>query len=513
MDRPISIYKHNMHGTNCHWALLVAMMLWLLPCLPAMADTHGGTLRPRGDVNADWEASLADVNALADTLISGNGSYNATWSYAADVNSDWEISINDVNALIEVLMGDEEPMPIYSSTLPVLYIVTDDYQPITNREDYVHAEWWLDDMGVAGVEPLGSAEHPLGMQIRCRGNWTWTQDKKPYRLKLESKQPLLGMKRNKHFCLLPHADDRRGLLKDYVGFEVSRRMGLAWAPTEQPVEVVLNGHYWGLYFATEKIRVEPDRVNVIEQKDKEVRQDLITGGWLIELDNYYDHNQVRFTDGDGQRIMFTCQSPDELSDEQRAYFTNLMTNTDAAVFATDTTAWEQYIDPDTLAVFYLVQEVTENFEAFTGSCYMHKQRGDSTKLLFGPVWDFGNSFTRWDSSSVYQHIYENIPCESHWIGKIAQSPRFQQLVRTQWRRYYHDVYPLMDSCMEARVAMLEQAAKYDHVRWPQFYGDNLRKRYEKKYKIPFHAKAAWLNQQWGDGTDAAPDHKQQQSNH
>jgi hypothetical protein len=129
-----------------------------------------------------------------------------------------------------------------SGTLPVLYINTIDLQEISSRDVYLDANYWLESMNCEGIESLGSESTPKKLKIKGRGNWTWTWfEKKPYRLKLESKEPLAGMKSNKNFCLLAHADDTLAFLRNTVGFELSRRIGMKWTPQQQPVELILNG--------------------------------------------------------------------------------------------------------------------------------------------------------------------------------------------------------------------------------------------------------------------------------
>ena len=85
-------------------------------------------------------------------------------------------------------------------------------------------------MGVDDFESLGSKEETLGMQIKGHGNYSWeNHPKKSYRIKLDEKQELMGMKKNRHFCLLSHYDDWLAKLKNTMGFELSRRIGL-WIP-------------------------------------------------------------------------------------------------------------------------------------------------------------------------------------------------------------------------------------------------------------------------------------------
>ena len=55
-----------------------------------------------GDVNGDGEVNLADINAIVDIILGGNGD-----SAAADVNDDGEINIGDLNAIINIIQTTE----------------------------------------------------------------------------------------------------------------------------------------------------------------------------------------------------------------------------------------------------------------------------------------------------------------------------------------------------------------------------------------------------------------------
>jgi len=467
-------------------------------------QAHGG-LRPRGDVNCDWKVSIDDVTDLISMLLNGV-EYHSLYTYAADVNSDKSISIEDVTCLIGGLLGgDLPPMPTYSGTLPVLYINTEGHQDIVSKEEYLHADWWLDAMGIEGYQSFGSPEAAQGMQIKGRGNATWSNlDKKSFRLKLSEKQPMLGMPANKHWTLQAQALDWMGQMADALPFEIGRRMGMAWNPHMEPVEVVLNGQYIGLYFLTEKVRVDADRVNIIEQRDNEVNSLLVTGGWLLEIDNYGEPQSIRVIEGNGQSFNVTSHSPDVLSDVQRDYISSFLQAADAAIYCSNKLSrdWERYIDIDALAIYYVVQEAVDNPEAFSGSCYMSKERGADTKLVFGPLWDCGSSFVRYNKDYPFnEFIYENMPsyCQSRWIREIVKFPRFQLKVQIYWRQFYNQVYPAMEAYMDAFADKVEVAGNYDHLRWPKYHGNNTIYRLNRYTKKCFQKKVAWLQSQWGPG--------------
>lgn len=384
----------------------------------------------------------------------------------------------------------------YSGTLPVMYINTDGGVEITSTEDYVNATYFLDNMGIEGIESIASPDSAFALQIRGRGNYTWRDfDKKPYRLKFDKKAAPLGMNKSKHFALLAHADDQMAFLRNTVGFELSRRLGLKYTPAQQPLEVVLNGKYIGLYFLTETIRVAKDRVNIVEQPDTATDATTITGGWLVEIDNYDETEQVRITEGNGEVIRFTYKTPEILSSQQERYLRTQMIAANSAIYSTDKSSetWEHYIDMDSLARFYIVQEVMDNAESFHGSCYLHKDQG-KTKWIFGPVWDFGNSYRRNNGFFIYQYP----PFGQTWIGEIAKYPRFQQKVVEVWQQFKGNDYEGLDEYIDSFVNQIYSASQSNYIRWPQ-YGNGDIEWAKDEFVKSLDNRIAWLVSQWGEG--------------
>lgn len=482
--------------------LLIYSLLIVSSLLPSRAQTG---LRPRGDVNCDWEVNVGDVNSLVDSVLAG-ANYHSLYTYAHDLNGDQEINIADINKLVEAILGKElPPMPSYSGTLPVLFINTEGHHDIVSKEEYLHADWWLDNMGNEDFQSLGSPDAPLGTQIKGRGNFTWTDcEKRQFRLKFDQKQSVLGMPENKHWVLLANAFSWQGQIENTLPYEIGRRMGMSWNPLMEPVEVVLNGQYIGMYFLAEKIRVDKMRVNITEQKDFETDSTKVTGGWLLEIDNYLEPENITFIEGNGVPFWVTPQSPEKLSSIQRDYITDFLIQVDSAIYVDDksSTEWELYIDVDSLALYYVVQEIAHNLEAFSGSCYMHKERGDSTKLVFGPIWDCDHSYFDATGDAQFDYfIYENVPSnwKSRWIGEIAKFPRFQERVRHYWKHFYDDIYPSIDGYLDVFVARIRVAGYYDAARWPNYNGNyNLPSRLNNYGRPYFHCKVAWLNSQWGN---------------
>lgn len=385
-----------------------------------------------------------------------------------------------------------------SGTLPVLYIQTENNAPIVSKEDYINATYYLDAMELAGYQSIGSASTPLTMEIKGRGNYTWRDfNKKPYRLKLSEKQPLMGMTKSKHFALLAHADDalnKKGFMRNQVGFELSRMIGMEWTPATAPVEVVLNGDYIGLYFLTETIRVDKDRVNIVEQEDKETDPAKITGGWLVEIDNYDTDPHVTIKEGDDRHdIWFTYKTPEVLSKAQETFLGDEMTRIDNLVYGDKNSdeLW-QYLDMDALAKFYIVQEIMDNYESFHGSCYLYREMGDGEKWKFGPVWDFGSAFFR--EKTMY--LYEGDVWHNHWIPEICKFPAFMEHVKAVWKEFYPQINAIYTFTGE-QLTLLKSAAVSDAERWSEYSGNKDLQKRINNVNTWLKNSVAWLNEQWG----------------
>ena len=460
-----------------------------------------GQVVPLGDINHDGETGVADLTKLVHEITA------ATPYWAGyDMNCDGEVGVADITKLVSIVMGNDEAAPTYSGTLPVMFINTLDKEPVLSRTNYVDATYYIDPMGTPGIQPVGSPDKPMSMSIRGRGNSTWLNIKRPYRIKLNNKQSLLGIAPNKHYCLMTHAEDWHGFLHDEMGFEVSRRMGMPFTVDHKPLELVMNGTYLGLYFLTQKIRVASNCVDIIEQQDNATDPNEISGGWLIEISNYNEDNQVVFQEGGKHATMVTVHTPEKMSDAQYGYIKNFLEQTDALIYTSDKedNSWEDRINVDSLACFYIVNEIVDDTEAFSGSCWMYKNRGETEKLIFGPVWDFGNSMERWNHEDQFYYlpsfIYISKPlvCFPHWISEIAKFPHFQQVVRQHWVRFYqdNDENSLLDY-IDRFTETISSAAQHDFIRWPMQHGNQLSWRHSL-YKDLLMKKLDFLNDEWGD---------------
>ena len=426
--------------------------------------------------------------------------------------------------------GQPAGTPGISGTLPVLYInvYTDDAHSALDNEiiskDLDHknyfssAEYWLDLNGCSwmeaeGAESIGSEDKPLPLEIKARGNWTRRGfAKKPFKLKLGKKQPMLGMTKSKHFALLAHADDTWGYLRNFIGFNLGQRIGLPWTPRQQPVEVVINGDYRGLYFLTESVRVGDDRIMISELDDDVSDTALASGGYLVELDNYDEENQIRLGEKVAPGANPTCidllritwDTPESYSDLQRRFVTDQFTAMNDAVGAVSDDLWS-YMDLDDAARYYIVEEIISHTESYHGSTYMFRDRGEGQKWHFSPLWDCGNAF----SGPTDDYFYRHAPFGTTWLPSMRLNDRFMAKVTDTWLWFMQQRFPGLITDIDTYVAAIAEAAKADSRRWkgqPKPDGgvdvtDNSDMEACRERAVAhLQAKIAWLGRQWGDYT-------------
>ena len=280
-------------------------------------------------------------------------------------------------------------LTVRNTGLPVVRIKTPGGREITSKTD------WMADASMRIENPDGSLDYEGTMSIRGRGNSTWNYPKKPYALKLDSKSQILGMPKHKRWILLANWKDRT-LLRNDAAFWLSRHTGLAYTVRGQFVEVEFNGKHVGNYYLCEQIKIDKNRVNIEEMEAGETDPELITGGYLLELDTYYDEiNKFR-----SSRFLLPYQfkEPDEdaLSPAAFNYVKNYVTELERILKDPEQVkahAYEPYLDVDSAIWFMFVNELATNTDFFSSwpfegphSVYFYKPRGD--KLYSGPVWDF-----------------------------------------------------------------------------------------------------------------------------
>lgn len=206
-------------------------------------------------------------------------------------------------------------------------------------------------------------------RIRGRGNSTWLwYPKKPYRIKLDKKTSILGLKEEKDWVLLANYRDPTHLMNTFV-FTAGEKLELPFTNHSRYVEVTLNGEYIGLYQLTEQVEQGENRVNVADE-----------GGILLSLDKD-DGPELApdATDNFWSKVysMPICvKHPEDQSTEQLDAIKAEFAKLEQAIQNSDYEATAKLMDIQSFIDYMLLQELVYNVEVDAPrSIYMHKDKG------------------------------------------------------------------------------------------------------------------------------------------
>ncbi len=356
---------------------------------------------------------------------------------------------------------------VANTALPTLFIETPNNAEITSKEDWITGA----RISLAGTEESWNFEN-VPTCIRGRGNSTWLLSKKPYALKLDKKQQIMGLPTHKRWVLIANYLDNT-FMRNETAFYLSRIFEFDWTVRGDFVDLVLNGEYQGLYWLGEAIKVSRNRVD-IDDGNEDMTDDE-DKDYLVEMDKYFDEpvkfqspirnlpymikNDDYMVDGNGvitsggaARLERFQAKIDTL---EKLLYPKFTPGSDTNNSPAPDETYANVIDIESWAKFWFVNEIMDNTELrHPKSCYF---TFDSTHNIFkaGPVWDF-------DCSSLYNRS-SCILKETIYYNALFKSPAFKAKVKELWNGYSGsiDIEPLIES-MRSRLAL---AAEYDTMLW------------------------------------------------
>ena len=369
----------------------------------------------------------------------------------------------------EVTKSSQESYSAYNhySDLPTIHINTTNSAPINSKTNYVTGTISV----VSPVETEVMTDVP--MQIRGRGNSTWSLPKKPYKIKLDSKANLLGMKATaKDWVLLANYGDK-SLIRNAVAFEIGHYLGMSFTPSVRFVDLAINGNYVGNYMVTDQIEVDKQRVAIKKQDSTDLDLPNITGGYLLEIDGFASGEPVWFQTS--RSLQVTIKSPDEeiINANQKAYISDYIQQFENVVFSNNyknpDTGYRAWVDSTSLVNWYIACELTGNPDCFW-STYIYKQRNDP-KVYWGPLWDYDiafdndNRFTNAPTSMMRDVAF--YPQNKKIVQRFWSDPWFVRAVDRRWNELLQSgLSNHLQTYITERYRELYQSQLLNYEKWP-----------------------------------------------
>ncbi len=373
--------------------------------------------------------------------------------------------------------------------------------------------------------------------IKGRGNMSFnTPKKKPYNIKLLEATDMLGMGKSKKWALISNYFDQSGLRNKLV-YDFGKAAGLAFSPDCDLVDVYLNGQYAGAYLLTERVGVGEGRVEIfdLEKATEGINKvpmssvnaiteenckyyDIgsnpsdITGGYILELEftNRYQTESSWFITDRGLAVVIA--SPEFVSKEQMEYVRTLFQEFEDAVYEENGInpqtgkSWNEYIDVNSWAEKYLIDEIFTNQDTEWSSQYLYLNKGEP-KFYSGIVWDYDFSIGNGDSclknpetlvATWRGEAFDNF---SHVLPKLLEKEEFQTKVK---QIYAEKMQPLLAEYIEKideYEKRYEASFRMNEIRWNN--GQTVAKTdtlYMKEYLV---SHIGFLDSLWIEGKDYA----------
>lgn len=270
-----------------------------------------------------------------------------------------------------------------SEYIPAVFLVSDD--PENEGRGWVESTPDHSNVAEASVYELDEEGNLICKQkaekLRIRGNFTASAKKKAYQIKLRAKEDMLEIgEPRKSFALLANSYDTT-LQHNTITYNLGKELGLSDSPDCRPVDVYYDGEYMGNYLLTELPGLSKTNVDIEEN-----------GSYLMQID--YSHYMEREHYLELSNGMFvTIEEPEHCSEDQIEYVRHIweelieIIEYGGGAYSENSKSIEDYLDLESYARYYLVQQFSKNPDGFSSSTYCYIPSNED-KIYFCSPWDF-----------------------------------------------------------------------------------------------------------------------------
>ena len=367
-------------------------------------------------------------------------------------------------------------------------------------------------------EETGENVYPLTAKGRGNSSWTMPTGKKPYNIKFDKKQDILGMGKAKSWCLISNWVDTT-YMRNYLAYEMACQLGLG-TPDCEMLALCINGVFEGIYLITEKVGLNDYRTEIPEgENDRDVNGDGIVTEIIVEADIRADEYQEpgRFKSDNNVSYVPKDPDPEDLMNSELEEIEKELNAMEAAVMTG--VNYEDYIDVDSWVDTYIINELAKNPDFGFGhqncyaSTYLYFREGG--KVFAGPVWDFDIAYGRNDYSKMESEGFRDIAGTTGYLSKatkyykeLFENTDFEEKVIKRWKEIRETILPTwMGTTFNEGYESVKVLNPIDIEIWGNHEGrvagsydmgrDPLAFEDEVAYVRNFiNERVAWLDEQW-----------------
>lgn len=343
------------------------------------------------------------------------------------------------------------------ATVPRIDIDIEGGKYVTSKDYYLNACFRINGYGIY-------EDFEDSVQIKGRGNTSWSHSKKPYRLKFEEKVKPFGLTKGKSWVLLANAQ-KGSLMANAVAMKVGQMAGSQYANHIIPVELYMNGTYMGSYMFTEKVGMANNSVDIDEDQ-----------GYLLELDTYFDEAykfRTFYYD-----LPVNVKEPDLSEYDPNTADTrlnNIQRDMDALCRVLNSGGdIEEHLDMDAYVRFYLANDLALNQEiGHPKSTFLFKENENdpNARIKFGPIWDFDWGFGYENSgkycySGTTSSVMKTTMSGYGFLRDITSTEAFKKHYYKVWKEFLekNSIDELMEY-IDSYYTFAERSFQNNTTRW------------------------------------------------
>lgn len=428
-----------------------------------------------------------------------DASYLFLPSFVGEDDIDWN-NINNKNDIVQMS----------SSNIPSMFIRTR-----SGDINLLYSGETKQEIGtVVTYNADGREDYSGSIKIRGRGNYSWNNwDKKSITVDISNKVSLLGEAAGDNYALIANASDAT-LIRNEIARRMEEAIDLDYAMTGKFLDLYIDGDYMGVYYLCPTVSVSADRVNIAnleEEMDRvyyksdytrfEVYEtpdmkgwnlpeeiEDYTGGYILERE-FLERYELEYADmGSGIQTdlgeCFVVKSPKYCSKQQINYLYNFLNETETAINSFDkinhqtNKRIDDYIDIESFAKWYLINEITKNYDAGISSTYIYKDSDNSDgRLKMATGWDYDMSMGNYLDWMIYNSQDANgitrlrATSEScNWFSRLYEYDEFYNIVAELYNEKMIDcLNELIDKKIDNYKQLLKSSSNMDAIRWNDMY--------------------------------------------
>jgi hypothetical protein len=365
----------------------------------------------------------------------------------------------------------------YTSEIPI--IIMDGYGKGTPKDKYNFIDLAL--MIFEPVNGIASISNPPTLVTRAgyhlRGQSSMMMfAQRPYRIELwdnydqDVDLPVLGMPASSDWALISVCTDN-SLIRNVFAFEIGKAIGLAtvkygWAEVfvNQTNGIVEKADYEGIYNVIQPIKNRKGTLDLKQLRPEDTDPAKLSGGYIFKFDQMVrDSFMIKLECTGAPKISgggmwgggggwggggwgrpdtsstpATCYDDLELVDppepnkQQIEWITKYIQEFHDALHAQPAGDWKKYVDMNSFVNNHVLNEVTQNVDAWIRSHFMHK---DADKpITAGPVWDYNFALGNFTSNGkTGWHILDNRAGSGDWHNMMWKQPEFQSAFKSRYQ--------------------------------------------------------------------------------